>query len=101
MNWKTHQVSEGAHLEYGVAQDNDHGNFDDTKLKTLGFLNQNKMAKAVKRLKAECVNVINAEDENPSTSTSTRSTEPTTSTAYTKLKYLFIHFFFQNIIRIF
>ncbi|XP_048039087.1 zinc finger BED domain-containing protein 4-like [Megalobrama amblycephala] len=52
----------------------------DPRFKTLGFLNHTKMTEAVKRLKAECANVIRAEDERPSTSSSTQSTEAPSST---------------------
>lgn len=51
----------------------------DPRFKKLGFLNQTKMTEAVKRLKAECGNVIRAEDERPSTSSSTQSTEAPSS----------------------
>ncbi|XDV31713.1 hypothetical protein PO909_002676 [Leuciscus waleckii] len=44
----------------------------DPRFKKLGFLNQTKMTEAVKRLKTECGNVIRAEDERPSTSSSTQ-----------------------------
>ncbi|CAM4569352.1 unnamed protein product [Leuciscus chuanchicus] len=50
------------------------------RFKKLGFLHQTKMTEAVKWLKAECGDVIRAEDERPSTSSSTQSTEAPSST---------------------
>jgi len=52
----------------------------DPRFKKLGFLHQTKMTEAVRRLKAECGNVIRTKDERPFTSSSTQSTEAPSST---------------------
>lgn len=59
-----------------------------------GFLNQIKMT--VKRLKAECENVIRGENERPSTST--QSTESPSSSQQPSSKSIYFLFFHHNII---